>query len=85
MQAALPSLSIFASNAFAIDKGKQPPLKKRALGVNFANQRTDKKRQDSSDVGLAEKPKRRKKKTPAQVARDCARRKAYWKNIKAES
>ena len=64
------------------DKGKQSPLKKRASGVNFASQHTDKKRQDSSDVGLAEKPKRKKKKTPAQVARDRARRKAYWKNIK---
>ena len=64
------------------DKGKQPPLKKRASGVNFACQHTDKKRQDSSDVGLAEKPKLKKKKTPSQVARDRARRKAYWKNIK---
>ena len=64
------------------DKGKQPPLKKRTSGVNFASQHTDKKRQDSSDVRLAEKPKRKKKKTPAQVARDRARRKAYWKNIK---
>ena len=64
------------------DKGKQPPLKKRASGLNFASQHTDKKRQDSSDVGLAEKPKRKKKKIPAQVARDRARRKAYWKNIK---
>ena len=65
------------------DKGKQPPLKKRASGVNFASQHTDKKRQDSSDVRLAEKRKRKKKKkTPAHVARDRARRKAYWKNIK---
>ena len=43
----------------------------------------DKNRQDSSDVGLAEKPKQKKKKTPAQVARDGARRKAYWKRRKA--
>ena len=57
-------------------------LKKRLSGVNFANQRKDKKRQDSSDVRLAEKPKRKKKKTPAQVTRDCARRKAHKKNIK---
>ena len=64
------------------DKGRQPPLKKRASGVNFASQHTHKKRQDSSDVRLAEKPKRKKKKPPAQVARDRARRKAYWMNIK---
>ena len=44
------------------DKREQPPLKKRASSVNFASQRTDKKRQDSSDVGLAEKSKRKKKK-----------------------
>ena len=64
------------------NKGKQPPLKKRASGVNFASQHTVKKRQDSSDVKQAEKPNRKQKKTPAQVAKDRARRKAYWKNIK---
>ena len=46
-----------------------------------ASQHTD-KNQDSSNVGQAEQPKLKKKKTPAQVARDHARRKSYWKRIK---
>ena len=37
-------------------KGKNPPLKKRASGVNFSSQHTDKKRQYSSDVRLAGEP-----------------------------
>ena len=52
----------------------------RASGVKSASQHTD-KNQDSSDVGQAEQPKL-KKKTPAQVARDSARRKAFWKRTK---
>ena len=50
-----------------------------ASGVKSASQHTD-KNQDSSNVGQAEQPKL-KKKTPAQVARDRARRKA-WKRSK---
>ena len=46
-----------------------------------ASQHTD-KNQDSSNVGQAEQPKLKKKKTPAQVARDRDRRKSYWKRIK---
>ena len=41
-----------------------------------------KKHQNSSDASIVEQPKLKKKKTPAQVARDCARQKAYWKNVK---
>ena len=59
-------MSIFAPlKGNDIEKGKQPPLKKRASGVNFASQHTEKKRQDSYDVRLAEKPKRKEKKTPS--------------------
>ena len=64
------------------DKDKQPPLKKRASGVFFASRHTEKKREDSSDVRLAEKPKQKKKKTSAQAARDRTRRKTYCKNTK---
>ena len=49
----------------------------RASGIESASQHTD-KNQDSSKVGQAEQPKL-KKKIPAQVARDSARRKAFWK------
>ena len=59
------------------DKGKRTPLKKRVSGVKFVSQHTDKKNQDSSDVRLAEQPKQKKNKTPAQVAKDRARWKAY--------
>ena len=52
----------------------------RASGKS-ASQHTD-KNQDSSNVGQAEQPKLKKKKTPAQVARDRDRRKTYWKRIK---
>ena len=41
-----------------------------------------KKHQNSSDASIVEQPKLKKKKTPAQVARDYARQKAYWKNVK---
>ena len=45
----------------------------------MASQRTDKKREDSSDVRLAQpKPK---KKPLAQVARDHARRREFWKRM----
>ena len=50
--------------------------------MKSARKHTDKKHQDSSGVGLAEQPKRKKKKNPARVARDRARRKAYWKDLK---
>ena len=53
----------------------------RASGVKSASQHSD-KNQDSSNVGQAEQPKLTKKKTPAQVARDSARRKAFWKRTK---
>ena len=43
----------FSAKGKGNDKEKQPPLKKRVSGVNLASQRTDKKRQDSSDDGLA--------------------------------
>ena len=43
---------------------------------------TDKTHHDSSDVRLAEQPKPKKNKFSTQVARDCSRRKAYWKRIK---
>ena len=52
----------------------------RASGKS-ASQHTD-KNQDSSNVGQAEQPKLKKKKTPAQVARDRDRRKSFWKRIK---
>ena len=52
----------------------------RASGKS-ASQHTD-KNQDSSNVGQAEQPKLKKKKTPAQVARDRDRRKSYWTRIK---
>ena len=52
----------------------------RASGKS-ASQHTD-KNQDSSNVGQAEQPKLKKKKTPAQVARGRDRRKSYWKRIK---
>ena len=52
----------------------------RASGKS-ASQHTD-KNQDSSNVGQAEQPKLKKKKPPAQVARDRDRRKSYWKRIK---
>ena len=55
----------FRAKSNDIDKGKQPLLKKRTSGMNSASQHTDTKHQDSSDVRLAEKPKRKKKKTPA--------------------
>ena len=42
----------------------------------------EKKLDDSSNVRLAEQPKLKKKKPPAQVARDRTRRKAFWKRIK---
>ena len=46
----------------------------------MASQHTDKKREDSSDVQLAQpKPK---KKSPAQVARDRARRREFWKRMR---
>ena len=64
------------------DKGKRKPSKERASGLNSTRQHTDKKHQDSSGVRLAEQPKRKKKKNPARVARDRARRKAYWKDLK---
>ena len=38
----------------------------------------DKNHENSSDTRLVEQPKQ----TPTQVARDCARQKAYWKKIK---
>ena len=50
-------------------------------GVESASQHSDKK-QDSSNVGQAEQPKLKKKKTPAQAARDSARSKAIWKRTK---
>ena len=53
----------------------------RASGVESASQHSD-KNQDSSNAGQAEQPKLKKKKTPAQVARDRARRKAFWKRTK---
>ena len=45
-----------------------------------ASPHTDKK--DSSNVGPAQNLKQKKKKSPAQVARDRARRKNYWKRMK---
>ena len=53
----------------------------RASGVESTSQYSD-KNQDSSNVGQAEQPKLKKTKTPAQVARDSARRKAFWKRTK---
>ena len=57
----------------------------RVSGITFSSQHTDKnlkKHQNSSDANIVEQPKLKKKKTPAQVARDCTRQKAYWKNVK---
>ena len=42
----------------------------------------EKKLDDSSNVRLAEQPKLKKKKPPAQVARDGSLRKAFWKRTK---
>ena len=54
---------------------QQKPKKKSS--VRGASQHTDKKLKESSDVQLAQpKPK---KKSPAQVARDRARQKEFWK------
>ena len=53
-----------------------------ASGIKPASQHTDKKLDDSSDVRLAEQPKLKKKKPPAQVAMDLTRRKAFWKRTK---
>ena len=53
----------------------------RASGVESTSQNSD-KNQDSSNVGQAEQPKLKKTKTPAQAARDSARRKAFWKRTK---
>ena len=53
----------------------------RASGVESASQHSD-KNQDSSNVGQAEQPKLKEKKTPAQVALDSAKRKAIWKRTK---
>ena len=52
-----------------------------ASGVKSASQHSD-KNQESSNVAQAEQPKLKKKKTPAQVARNSARRKAFWKRTK---
>ena len=57
----------------------------RVSGITFSSQHTDKnlkKQQNSSDANIVEQPKLRKKKTPAQLARDYLRQKAYWKNVK---
>ena len=59
-----------------VERKKSSP---RASGKS-ASQHTD-KNQDSSNVRQAEQPKL-KKKIQAQVARDRARRKSYWKRIK---
>ena len=53
-----------------------------ASGIKPASQRTEKELVVSSDVGLTEQPKLKKKKPPAQVARDRSRRKAFWKRTK---
>ena len=42
----------------------------------------DKKLRDSSNVGPAQNLKQKKIKSPAQVARDRARRKDYWQRMK---
>ena len=56
---------------------QQKPKKKSSDRV--ASQHTDKKREDFSDVQLAQlKPK----KSPAQVARDRARRREFWKRMR---
>ena len=52
-----------------------------ASGVKSESQHSD-KNQESSNDAQAEQPKLKKKKTPAQVARDSARRKAFWKRTK---
>ena len=52
-----------------------------ASGVKSASQHTD-KNQDSSNVRQAKQPKLKTKKTAAQVARDSARGKAFWKHTK---
>ena len=53
-----------------------------ASGIKPACQHTEKKLDASSDVRLTEQPKLKKKKPPAQVARDRSRRKAFWKRTK---
>ena len=47
-----------------------------------ASPHTDKKLRDSSYVRPSQQLKQKKKKFPAQVARDRARRKDYWKRMK---
>ena len=53
-----------------------------ASGIKPASQRMEKKLDVSSDVRLTEQPKLKKKKPPAQVARDRSRRKAFLKRTK---
>ena len=56
--------------------------KQSSSNLKSVSQHAFKKLQDSSNARLGEQPKLKKKKLPAQVARDCARQKAYWKNVK---
>ena len=58
----------------------QPKPNKKKSSAVVASQHADKKRKDSPDVQLV-KPKP-KKKSPAQVARDRARRKEFWKRMR---
>ena len=63
-------------------RGYKNSSSSRASGPALASQHMDKKHQKSSDARLADQPKLKKKNTPSQVARDCAREIAYWKSIK---
>ena len=67
-----------------VSSGEKLPNRKRKCRKNksstrASNKHTDKKTKDSSNVKLG-RPKL-KKKPPAQVARDRARRKRYWNGI----
>ena len=61
-------------------RGKKKSLS-HSSGIKPASQCKEKKLDVSSDVRLTE-PKLKKKKPPAQVARDRGRRKAFWKRTK---
>ena len=71
-------------NGLAGGNGQTSPSKEPASGgkVVSRNINRPKHHHAAADTRLAEQPKRKKKKSPARVARDRERRKAYWKHIK---
>ena len=81
-QTAIPQKKKQVSSEDKLSSRKRKHGKKESLshasGIKPASQRTDKKLDVSSNVRLTEQQKLKKKKTlPAQVAKDCSRRKAF--------